>query len=203
MFYSSTFGQDDIAADPATSGQSEPVLVYAGRVAKSKGMPDLVEVASLLAADGLRFRLRIAGDGPFRRELEEEFRARGLGDRLELLGFVRDPEALRQCYRTSDLFVFPSLYEGAPKVIREAMAAGLPIVSTAVGDVPIVMTESQEGLVVPVGDPQAFYRAVKRLIDHPDERRAMGRRNLVKARQFTREHERETFRVNLTRAGLL
>jgi glycosyltransferase involved in cell wall biosynthesis len=106
----------------------------------------------------------LAGDGPLRRELEAEARTLGISDRCVILGYRSDvPELLA----VADLFVLPSLYEGLPISVLEAMAAGRPVVATAIGGTDEAITSELSGLLVPPRDPVALASAIRRLRADP------------------------------------
>ena len=116
-------------------------------------------------------RLLLAGDGPDRAALEETVRALRLGPFVRFLGTLPDPWPL---LAAADIFVLPSLWEGMPNALLEAMAAGLPAVATAVGAVPEMVVDGREALVVPPGDAGALARALAELAESPARRREMG-----------------------------
>jgi glycosyltransferase involved in cell wall biosynthesis len=116
-------------------------------------------------------RLLLAGDGPERPALEGTVRTLRLGPFVRFLGTLDDPWPL---LAAADIFALPSLWEGMPNALLEAMAAGLPAVATAVGAVPEMVDDGREALVVPPGDAGALARALAELAAGPARRRAMG-----------------------------
>lgn len=110
------------------------------------------------------------GDGEDRENLLEHIRSRGLTDTVLLLGFV--PGAARYL-KALDLFVLPSVKEGLPYTVMEAMAAGVPIVATRVGGIPDLIDTQRSGLLVPPKNPQALAEAIAAIITHPDRARTM------------------------------
>lgn len=106
-------------------------------------------------------RLLVVGDGELRGELEARAVSLGLGQRVVFTGYRRDIGALLQA---SDLFVVSSHKEGLPMVLLEAMAASVPVVSTAVGGIPGAVRDGQEALLVPAGDAGALAAAVARVL---------------------------------------
>ena len=112
-------------------------LAWAGRLAPGKGLEVLLEALALLVADeaeGHRTELVLIGDGPARGALEARAIALGINERIHWLGYVADRATYMDALASCDLFVFPSPAEGFPKVILDAMAAGLPVVATASGE---------------------------------------------------------------------
>jgi hypothetical protein len=113
-------------------------LAWAGRLAPGKGLEVLIDALALLVADeeeGHRVELVIVGDGPARTSLEARAERLGIGDRIHWLGYIADRATYMDALASCDLFVFPSPAEGFPKVILDAMAAGLPVVAaTASGE---------------------------------------------------------------------
>ncbi|HEY7124562.1 MAG TPA: glycosyltransferase [Ktedonobacterales bacterium] len=137
------------------------VVCMTGRLHAQKGHTYLFQVAERLKARFPHLRLLIIGDGPQRGALEAEAQARGLNDLVQFLGMRKDvPELLA----ASDIFAFPSLYEGLPNAVLEAMAMSLPVVaSTADGTVEVIENE-RDGLLVPTGDAAALEVALERVL---------------------------------------
>jgi glycosyltransferase involved in cell wall biosynthesis len=160
----------DAGAVPLARHDGEPTrLVSVGRLAAPKDPHTLVRA---LAALGERpFSTQIVGDGPERAAVEAEVGAHGLEGRVELLGDRRDVPRL---LADSDVFVLSSRSEGAPLSVLEAMAAGLPVVASAVGGVPEQVADGATGLLVPPGDPAALASALERLLADPELRRRLG-----------------------------
>ena len=138
-------------------------LLVIGRLSSEKGHADLIEAFALLppAAAGVRAWLVMVGDGVERGFLERRVQELGLGGRILFTGQQQD--ALPY-YGMADLFVLPSHSEGSPNVLLEAMAAGLPIVTTAAGGAVELVDDEVSALVVPPRSPQALSRAMGRLL---------------------------------------
>lgn len=134
-------------------------VLYVGRFAYNKGIPDLVEAARILGRDpdGGGFRFDFVGDGP----LLDEMRASAQPDRLEFHGKV-DDDHLESLYAASDVFVLPTLFEGMPTVVLEAMARGLPILVTDVGATRELVDDTN-GRIIPKHDPAAIASALRGL----------------------------------------
>jgi glycosyltransferase involved in cell wall biosynthesis len=128
----------------------------------------------------------LVGDGSGRRELEARAGAMGLQGSLRFLGSRLDvPEILR----VVDILVHPSLEEGFCNAILEAMAAGKPVVATAVGGNPEAVMEGETGLLVPPGDGPALAEAIGWLLDRPEQAAAFGhagRRRVVERFELSR-----------------
>ena len=146
-----------------------PVLVSVGRFQRPKDFVTLVHALSML--DKSSYRAQLVGDGPLRAEIEEEIRALALNDTVSLTGELADIEAV---LASADLFVLSTDSEGLPLSILEAMAAGLPVVASAVGGVPEVVDHGVTGLLVPPRDASSFAQAIQNLIENPVRRREMG-----------------------------
>jgi glycosyltransferase involved in cell wall biosynthesis len=134
-----------------------------------KGVDVLLRAATSLPS----VRVEIAGDGPERLRLEREARALGVDARFH--GWV-EPDALATLLDRASCVVIPSRVlgtgrtEGRPHVLLQALAAGAPVVASAVGD--LALTEDDAWLAVPPEDPQALAGAVRRTLDAPQETRA-------------------------------
>lgn len=163
------------AAEP-TDDTALPTILYAGRLRTRKAVAVLIEAfAELrsLGGAGATARLVIAGDGEHRDALEARVAELGLGEAVRFLGAVPRSEMVR-LYATAQVFCLPSIYEGFPLAILEAMAAGLPVVSTTVSGIPEAVSDGESGLLVPPEDATALAHALHRLLADSSLRRAMG-----------------------------
>ncbi|MGC9398865.1 MAG: glycosyltransferase [Anaerolineae bacterium] len=142
-----------------------------GRFVEPKGYPHLLDAMVRIQAHLPDVKALLVGDGVLRPAMEEKAHALGLSDSVIFTGIRRDvPEILALL----DVFVLPSLWEGLPLALLEAMAAGLPVVATRVGGVPEVVVDGVTGLLVPPRDPHALADAILRLLRDPALRRRMG-----------------------------
>ncbi len=128
---------------------------------KTKGLEYLIEAASKLSLDGKRFSLIVIGDGRERPKLESLIKKYGLENKIILAG--RIPDAC-QYLKAFDVFVLPSLKEGFPWIILEAIAAQIPIIATKVGAIPEILNE--ESLVAP-GNAEALVKKIGRMREYP------------------------------------
>ncbi|MDO0929373.1 glycosyltransferase family 4 protein [Streptomyces sp. TG1A-8] len=151
-----------------------PVLLYHGRIDVRKGVLDLLEAVRLLRAGGRRLRLRVSGTGPDLDRLTRRARRRDLADAVEVLGPTGYHDA-PAVYRTGDVFVSPTWAEGFSNTILEAMASGLPVVSTDVVGVVDCVRDGLNGLLVPPRDPHALAAAVGRMLDDAPLRHRLAR----------------------------
>lgn len=138
----------------------KPIVLTVARLDEQKGHCYLLQAAAQVP----EARFVLAGDGPERPSLEAQARGLGLGDRVIFLGHRSDiPDLLSCC----DLFVLPSLYEGLPLSVLEAMAAGKPVIATSVGGTDEAVIPGETGLFVPPADPPALARAIRSLLRDP------------------------------------
>jgi glycosyltransferase involved in cell wall biosynthesis len=143
------------------------VILAAGRLSPEKGFGVLVEAARRVREQNADVGVVLFGEGKMRPALERLVAAAGLKDRFILAGFRTDLDAFLPF---ADLVVLPSFTEGLPNVTLEALAAGVPVVATAVGGNPEVVEDGRCGYLVPPGDPAAL---AERILDalHPEDRR--------------------------------
>jgi len=177
-------------------------IICVGRLAAVKGQHLLIEAIDALASQGRRVRLRLAGDGPDRGELEEDVRRRGIFGEVVFEGNVNQ-DRLKDLYRGSDVLVLSSFAEGLPVVLMEAMAMEIPCIAPWVNGIPEIITHGVDGLLVPPGSGQALTCAIARLIDDAELRRALGesaRRKIVDKFNAQRNIEQlaEIFRRRLS-----
>ncbi|HMI57260.1 MAG TPA: glycosyltransferase [Gemmatimonadaceae bacterium] len=148
----------------------ELLIVSVGNLYPVKGHAVLIDALAKLR-DRRGWRVAIAGRGEEEPRLRAQAAAAGIGDRVHLLGFRDD---IADILAAGDLFTMPSLSEGLPLALVEAMSFGLPVVVTRVGGVPEVVTDGVEGFLVPPSDPGALAAALGALLDDASRRRQMG-----------------------------
>ena len=150
-------------------------LFVATRMIQSKGIHHLIEAVKILREEGRSVRLRLAGVGEYVPQLKQLTADLNQQDAVDFLGGLPAGDALWTEFRRSDISVLPSLghYEGTPRQIIEAWAAGSPVVSTTVGGIPAMVNTEQDGLLVPPGDVPALVAAIKRVCDDAELRRRL------------------------------
>jgi glycosyltransferase involved in cell wall biosynthesis len=151
------------------------------RLHDSKGNSYLVEATQKVIARRPRTRFVIFGEGPLRPELEAQARALGLGDRFTFNGFARDVARVVSAF---DVSVFPSLWEGTPLTVFEALAMGKPIVATDVDGLVDVLTHDRDAVIVPKRDAEALSAGLLRLIDSPEDRARLSAHARVTGQQY-------------------
>ena len=150
---------------------TDVLLVCVAGLREEKNHPLLLDAFARFAQANGDAHLIMVGDGEIRPLLQGQIETLNLKDRAHLLGWRSDvPDVLG----AADVFVLGSDWEGTPLAVMEAMAAGRPVISTAVGGVPELVQDGVTGLLVPPRDPAAFAAAMRHLADHPDLRHAMG-----------------------------
>jgi colanic acid/amylovoran biosynthesis glycosyltransferase len=140
--------------------EAAPLRVLSvSRLHWKKGLDDAVRAVAAARAAGLHVQYRIAGDGPEREKLLYLRQSLGLDDEVELVGW-KDQSQVRELLGWADVFLLPSLSEGISNSALEAMAAGVPVVSTRCGGMHEAITAADEGLLVDVGSPQQLADAL-------------------------------------------
>jgi glycosyltransferase involved in cell wall biosynthesis len=178
----------------------EPDLIaFTGRCEEAKGVYDLVDALSRLRPVRPRLRVECAGDGDMAR-LRSRTLELGVAGQLTVRGWLAPRERDALLARAS-VFVLPSHFEALPMALLEAMAAGCPVVATAVGGIPDVVRDGENGLLVPPGNPAALADALQRLLGDRALAERLGReaRATIAAR-FTLERSLE--RLEQIYAGL-
>jgi glycosyltransferase involved in cell wall biosynthesis len=157
------FSRSDFSSAP-------PSVVAVGRLIAKKGFADLISACGLLAERGKTFRCEIIGQGPLEKQLREQIQKFGLQNHVALPG-ARPQHEIRKRLAAASVFVLPSVIDSEggmdnlPSVIMEAMATGLPVISTAIGGIPEMVIESETGYLVQPGDTAALAGAIEKVID--------------------------------------
>lgn len=180
----SLFGMADANNDP-------PRVLFVGGLTPRKGVVDLIQASTVLAERGVAHDLLLAGGTPNEGPEAEADVRRAASAAVTFLG-TRPHEDMPALYRGVDLFCLPSWWEAMPFSLLEAMASGLPVVATGVGDIPRVMEDGVTGYVVPPRDPSRLAAALEHLLRDGELRRrfgAAGRRRVE--RLFSAENVRD------------
>jgi glycosyltransferase involved in cell wall biosynthesis len=153
---------------PETNGGRErDVVLSVARMIEKKGLSDLVAACGLLARRGVSLRLEVVGEGPLRRELETAAARQGV--RASFVGALPNERVLER-YRRATVFCLPCVVaesgdrDGLPTSVLEAMALGLPVVTTSLNGLSEAVIHEQTGLVVPGRDPKSLADALERLL---------------------------------------
>lgn len=188
MVISSTLEAADLT--PRTNvALHDPVrLLYVGYLKHMKGLADLIAAVAQLRHAGRRVELHLVGAGPEEAALRSAAKMADVAEAVIFHGYVPMGVGLNRHYDDADVFVFPSLSEGSPRVVLEALAHGLPVVSTRVGSVPDLIRDGESGLIVPLRDAAAIAHAVTRYIDDEELRRRCSKNGFAVAREHTVEH---------------
>ena len=159
-------------AHPVTA--QPPTVVCVGRLSPEKGIPGLVRAwASLPESARAEARLRLVGDGPERERVAAAAGAAGSGGRIELVGALSEEEALREI-AAAQILVLPSLMEGLPVVLMEAMALGVPVIAPHLAGIPELVNDGENGLLFPPADWDGLARRLAELITQPELRARLG-----------------------------
>lgn len=162
------------------SGRDTVQFLFLGRIGPRKGAFDLLNAFATLAGQvRARARLVFAGDGDVQLLREQ---ARACGDRVEVHGWISGAER-DSLLESSDVFVLPSHAEGVPMAMLEAMAHGLPVITTAVGGIPDIVVDGGEGLIVRPGAIGELREAMQKLVESEPLRLKLGRCARSRAQQ--------------------
>jgi glycosyltransferase involved in cell wall biosynthesis len=149
----------------------DPVLIVLGRLESQKGHRVLLDAMPTILRQFPKVRLICLSEGSLREELERHVRELGLANSVRFVGYQPD---VRGWLASADISVLPSFYEGLPLAAIESMAAGLPVVASAVDGTPEVVLDGTTGLTVPPGNPAALAAAICRLLESTELRSRMG-----------------------------
>jgi colanic acid/amylovoran biosynthesis glycosyltransferase len=176
------FGRANFSADP-------PLIVAIGRLIAKKGFANLIRACARLVERRRLFRCEIFGEGPLEKELRAQIEELGLQERIQLLG-PKPQHELRARLTGASVFVLPSVPEpdggmdNLPTVIMEAMATGLPVVSTRIGGIPEMVIENETGFLVQPGDVPALGGTVERVIGDRSLAQKLGQSGYERAQKL-------------------
>ena len=167
------------------------VIGTVARLTIQKGHRYLIQAAPDIVKHFPNAHFVFSGDGPLREELEAQVSALGLEEHFHFLGFRKD---VRDLLFTFDLFVLPSLFEGLPNVLLEAMASSRPVVATSVDGTPELVEQNKTGQLVPPKSPQPLGNAIIQILQQKDRGQKMGRQGRLRVeKHFSFEQQFEKF----------
>jgi glycosyltransferase involved in cell wall biosynthesis len=158
-----------------TSDPQEAVILSVARLVEKKGLDDLLAAVEILRLRGRRLRLEIIGTGPLRESLKAQAKHLGLEDQVRLLG-AQPHDAVCLAYRRASVFALPCRVaadgdrDGIPNVLLEAVASGVPVVSTPVSGIPELIESDRSGLLVEPNHPGMLADALDRMLQSPELR---------------------------------
>ena len=164
-------------------------IVSSGRLVEKKGFTDLIEACQLLAQRGEAFECVIGGSGELEGELRAQVARLGLGERVRITGQTLIQEKIVEFMHQGDVYVLPCVWardgdvDGLPQMLMEAMACGLPAISTRLVGIPDLVRHETTGLLVPPANPAALADAIARLMHDP----ALARRLAEQGRRWIAE----------------
>lgn len=179
-----------------------PTILFIGRLVEKKGVGVLIEACSRLKKGGFAFQCVIVGEGPMQSELEKQAQQLNLAEDVIFTGGL-DQASLHAYWQTASVFVLPSVIaanndrDGIPVALMEAMAIGLPVVSTTVSGIPELIDDQISGLLVPPGDSVELAAAITQILADKDYSRILARRARAKI-----EREYDISQNALQKAGL-
>lgn len=162
---------------PNTTQHFDPYVLYAGRLLERKGLLALLQAAAIVCKEFPKVKFMLLGDGPLKTRLEKESSRLGLQNHFLLMGhipFRTRQRELIELYQRAAIYVQPSLYEGLPATLLEAMACGRAVVATAVSGHLDVINNETNGLLVPPNDPRAIATSLLTLLNDGAMRHALG-----------------------------
>jgi glycosyltransferase involved in cell wall biosynthesis len=168
------------ALGPATPSAKEvPIILSVGRLVEKKGFQDLLQALLIVKESGQRFRCTIYGDGPLSQTLQQWLEEHGMAGDVRLMGDSTQQELI-SIYQKATLFALTPIQtedgdrDGIPNVLVEAMAVGLPVITTAVAGIPELVDNNQNGLLYQPHDVDGISSGILELLSNPEKRKLLG-----------------------------
>lgn len=165
------------------------IIVFVGSLEqKYKGLHILFYALPIVINKGYKIELKVVGDGKYRAEYHELARKLGINECVEMFGYIKDFDVIIQILDTADLFILPSLTEGLPRALIEAMARALPCIGSNAGGIPELLDLED---IVPAGDVLGLAERIIDCLKDVGRLNRMSKRNLEKARNYEYENIKE------------
>ncbi len=143
-----------------------PIVLNVARLNEQKDQSSIISAAKQLIDKGFHYKFFIVGEGHLRHSLELEISEKGLQKDVFLLGYRDDIPML---LRNSDVFILPSIDEGMPMALLEAIASKIPVVATQVGDIPKLIAHEKTGFIVNIKDVNSLSEGISCVLEHPEQ----------------------------------
>lgn len=161
-----------IPEDYSNTFKDKTIVVAAGRLVKQKGFSDLINAAKIIAKKRKDIIFLVYGEGGLEKSLKHQIEKNGLGSIFFLKGFI---SPLASFIKGADIFILPSLAEGMPNVVMEAMALGTPVIATRVNGVPELVENNRSGIIIEPQNIVQMADVLEYLADHPEKRQALAK----------------------------
>ncbi|KMY68324.1 hypothetical protein AAU61_01095 [Desulfocarbo indianensis] len=175
----------------------QPRILFVGRLSGQKALPVLFRALASVQLRNIDWRLDLVGDGPQKSMLKKLAHELSIEQKVRFLGWWSSERLLSEGYQKADLFVLPSLDEGMPNALLEAMACGLPVIATRVPGSEEIIKDGENGLLVHPGQDEPLALALTNLLTSPSNRQLLGR----EARLYAQNHSWRSMAIKLR--GLL
>jgi len=160
-------------------------ILFLGFLIKTKGIYDLIEIADRLNKNSFAHKIIVCGKGDEEKMFLKKIKDKNLIN-VEYLGWISGKKKI-DLIKSSDIFLLPSYKEGMPMAILEAMAFGLPIISTKIAAIPELVINNKNGYLLNPGDISGFVKKIKILILDPKKRKLFGEKSKMIAKRFEKE----------------
>jgi glycosyltransferase involved in cell wall biosynthesis len=193
---SATLTADEITKEYKELNKDDVRLLYVGVLKSEKGVNYLIEGFKLLIDQGYNVRLTIVGDGPEKTRLERMAMEMEIDKEISFKGYIPLGPQLFEIYKRNDIFILPSISEGTPRVLIEAMANRLLVIATNVGGVPFTINNNKNGILIEPKSPDQICCAVKEILKNDEKREQI----IEEAFEFAKENTLESFVDNICNA---
>lgn len=192
IFANFLHSMNDIVVPRALCSKPPYKVLYVGNLEERKGIKYLIKVIGVLKTRGFDIDLTIVGAGPLQKSLISAADSAGLAENVKFRQYIQYGKELMQVYRSSDIFVLPSISgEGTPKVLMEAMSQGIPVIATDVGSSRYLLENGKYGILVKPKDVSSIASAIQKLIEDKNLRTRLVSEGLKLARSCTKEKQEE------------
>ena len=151
----------------------DPCLLFVGQMNWKKNILKILEAASYLKKNGMKFNLILAGKGPHENEIKEKIKELGIEEDSYVVGHIQDEDLLYGLYQLAELFVFPSLYDNAPMVVREAANAGTPSIVVEGSSSAEIIKDKENGYYCQ-DDSQSIASVIEEALSDPEAVKKIG-----------------------------
>ncbi len=186
---SATLTADEITKEYKELNKDDVRLLYVGVLKPEKGINYLIEGFKLLIDQGYKVRLTIVGDGPEKAKLERKVMEMQVENVISFTGYVPLGPQLLKIYKHNDIFILPSISEGTPRVLIEAMANRLLVIATNVGGVPFTINNNKNGILIEPKSSDQICCAIKEILKNDEKREQI----MEEAFEFAKENTLESF----------